>query len=138
MRGGVRLANLLNDTPRPRIHHPSVNLTPAWIDRFTCIMDQDKNQKHMMDLTSENITENVKWVNEAKDKPRLSYVMERLVTHLHDFARETRCVIEETPLPSFSFMMSGIPMTTSSTRSSLVLIHEVFRFHYTDPRFSQE
>lgn len=60
-------------------------------------MDQHKNQKPMKDLTIENITANVKSLNEVRDNPRLSYLMERLVSHLHDFARETRCVLEQTP-----------------------------------------
>lgn len=44
----------------------------------------------MMDLTSDNITENVKILNNQCSSPRLRYVMDRLVTHLHDFTRETR------------------------------------------------
>lgn len=60
-------------------------------------MTQSKNETPMMNLSSENITENVKRINEAPDKPRLSYIMERLVSHVHDFARETRCVREEIP-----------------------------------------
>jgi len=44
----------------------------------------------MMDLTIDNITENTVTINSQGDDQRLTYVMERLVTHLHDFARETR------------------------------------------------
>jgi hypothetical protein len=44
----------------------------------------------MKDLSIDNITENTIIINSQADDPRLTYLMERLVTHLHDFARETR------------------------------------------------
>jgi len=44
----------------------------------------------LKDLTIENITENVHKINSQGDDARLTYVLERLVKHLHDFARETR------------------------------------------------
>lgn len=49
----------------------------------------------MKDLTIENITENVHAINSQTPDPRLRYLMERLVQHLHDFARETRLSTEE-------------------------------------------
>ncbi|KAL3431803.1 Intradiol ring-cleavage dioxygenase [Aspergillus tetrazonus] len=44
----------------------------------------------MKNLTVENITENVIRINSLCEDERMKYVLERLVTHLHDFARETR------------------------------------------------
>lgn len=44
----------------------------------------------LKDLTIENITENVHKINSRCPDPRLKYIMERLVSHAHDFARETR------------------------------------------------
>lgn len=44
----------------------------------------------MKDLTIENITENTVRINSQGPDLRLIYVLERLVNHLHDFARETR------------------------------------------------
>lgn len=44
----------------------------------------------MKDLTIENITENVHTINSRCSNPRLKYVLERVVVHLHDLARETR------------------------------------------------
>ncbi|KAL2823392.1 Intradiol ring-cleavage dioxygenase [Aspergillus cavernicola] len=44
----------------------------------------------MKNLTVDNITENVIRINSLCKDPRMKYVLERLVTHLHDFARETR------------------------------------------------
>lgn len=44
----------------------------------------------LKDLTIENITENVHAINSACPDPRLKFVLERVVVHLHDLARETR------------------------------------------------
>ncbi|KAF2748076.1 catechol 1,2-dioxygenase-like protein [Sporormia fimetaria CBS 119925] len=49
----------------------------------------------LKDLTIDNITENVHRINSQTPDPRLRYVMERLVAHLHDFARETRLSTDE-------------------------------------------
>jgi hypothetical protein len=44
----------------------------------------------MKDLTIENITANVHAMNSRCPDPRTRYLFDRLITHLHDFARETR------------------------------------------------
>lgn len=44
----------------------------------------------LLDLTIDNITENVVRINTQSRDARLNYLMERLITHVHDFARETR------------------------------------------------
>jgi len=49
----------------------------------------------MKDLNIDNITENTIRINSQGPNERLKYVMERLVTHLHDFARETRLSTKE-------------------------------------------
>lgn len=49
----------------------------------------------MKNLTVENITENVIRINSLCEDQRVKYVLERLVTHLHDFARETRLSSDE-------------------------------------------
>ncbi len=49
----------------------------------------------MKDLTIDNITENTVRINSQSGDPRLTYVLERLVSHLHDFARETRLSTKE-------------------------------------------
>lgn len=49
----------------------------------------------MKDLTTENITENTIRINSQSSDPRLTYLLDRLVTHLHDFARETRLSTKE-------------------------------------------
>lgn len=49
----------------------------------------------LLDLTIDNITPNTISINNQTKDARLKYLMERLVTHLHDFARETRLSTEE-------------------------------------------
>ena len=59
-------------------------------------MDPSKTKvPPMKDLTIDNITENTIRINSQAPDPRLTYVLERLVTHLHDFARETRLSTQE-------------------------------------------
>lgn len=47
-------------------------------------------QPVLKDLTIDNITENVHAINAGCDDRRVKFLFERLVVHLHDFARETR------------------------------------------------
>jgi hypothetical protein len=49
----------------------------------------------MKDLNADNITENTIGINSQGPDERLKYVMERLVIHLHNFARETRLSTKE-------------------------------------------
>ncbi|KAM5352764.1 hypothetical protein ACJ41O_005486 [Fusarium nematophilum] len=49
----------------------------------------------MKDLTIDNITDNVKILNNQCSDARVRYLFDRLVSHLHDFARETRLSIHE-------------------------------------------
>src|SRR6188474_291565 len=50
----------------------------------------DANAPPLLDLTIDNITPNAIRINSQSPNARLTYLMARLVTHLHDFARETR------------------------------------------------
>lgn len=56
---------------------------------------QDVQTPELLDLTIDNITPNTIKINNQTQNARLKYLMERLVTHLHDFARETRLSTEE-------------------------------------------
>jgi hypothetical protein len=49
----------------------------------------------LLDLSIDNITPNAVRINSQSGNARLTYLMERLVTHLHDFARETRLSTDE-------------------------------------------
>jgi hypothetical protein len=59
----------------------------------------------LKDLTIDNITDNVHLINAQTSDARLKYVLERLVSHMHDFARETRLSTTE--------WMAGIEFLTA-------------------------
>ncbi|EXJ83652.1 hypothetical protein A1O1_07276 [Capronia coronata CBS 617.96] len=77
----------------------------------------------LMDLTIDNITENVNLINSANPDARFKYVLERLVHHLHDFARETRLSTHE--------WMAGIQFLTktgqicSDVRQEFILLSDI-------------
>ena len=52
-------------------------------------------QPPVVDLTIDNITRKVVQASSQSGDARLDYLMERLVTHVHDFARETRLSTRE-------------------------------------------
>ena len=59
----------------------------------------------LKDLTIDNITDNVHLINAQTSDARLKSVLERLVSHMHDFARETRLSTTE--------WMAGIEFLTA-------------------------
>ncbi|GAB7363670.1 hypothetical protein MBLNU230_g4240t1 [Neophaeotheca triangularis] len=77
----------------------------------------------LKDLTIDNITDNVKLINSQCPNPRLKYILERLVQHLHDFARETRLSTDE--------WMTGIHFLTSvgqictDVRQEFILLSDI-------------
>jgi hypothetical protein len=64
----------------------------------------------LMNLTIDNITENVNRINSNNENARFRYILERLTTHLHDFARETRLSTQE--------WMAGIMFLTATGQIS--------------------
>lgn len=56
---------------------------------------QTTSSPSLKDLTIENITENVNLVNSSNPSPRFKFLLERLVNHLHDYARETHLSQDE-------------------------------------------
>ncbi|PHH59303.1 hypothetical protein CDD81_3395 [Ophiocordyceps australis] len=77
----------------------------------------------LVDLTADNITSNVLRVNSQSGDARLTYLMERLVTHLHDFARETRLSTNEW-LAALQFLV-GCGKISSETRQEFILLSDV-------------
>lgn len=77
-------------------------------------------------LTVDNITENVIRINSQGPDPRFTYVLERLVSHIHDFARETRLNTKE--------WMAGLEFLTAvgQTCTDVRQVHGASSyFHYT-------
>lgn len=50
---------------------------------------------NLKDLTIDNITPNVHAINSQCGNLRLKYILERVVTHLHELATETRLSTDE-------------------------------------------
>ncbi|KAJ3537284.1 hypothetical protein NM208_g6376 [Fusarium decemcellulare] len=71
----------------------------------------------MKDMNNDNITENVKIINNQCENARVRYIFERLVTHLHDFVRETRLSSQE--------WMAGIDFLTAAGQISDDLRQEI-------------
>ena len=70
----------------------------------------------LKDLNIDTITQNVKLINSNCANPRLKYILERLVQHLHDFARETRL--------DHSEWMAGLEYLTSIGKQCTEHRHE--------------
>jgi hypothetical protein len=49
----------------------------------------------LKDLTIDNITDNVHAINSQCSNPRLKYVLQQTVTHLHELAKEVRLTTDE-------------------------------------------
>ncbi|MCJ1335648.1 hypothetical protein MMC09_000920 [Bachmanniomyces sp. S44760] len=77
----------------------------------------------MRDLTIENITENTILINSQGPDPRLQYILERLVTHLHDFARETRLSTKEW-MAGLQFLIE-VGKICSDVRNEFILLSDI-------------
>ncbi|KAF1841958.1 aromatic compound dioxygenase [Cucurbitaria berberidis CBS 394.84] len=77
----------------------------------------------LKDLTIENITENVHRINSQCADPRFKYVMERLVSHLHDFARETRLSFEEW-MAAIKFL-TEVGQICTDVRQEFILLSDI-------------
>ncbi|CZT47674.1 catechol 1,2-dioxygenase [Rhynchosporium secalis] len=77
----------------------------------------------MKDLNIDNITENTVIINSQSSDPRLTYVMERLVTHLHDFARETRLSTNEW-MAALNFLVR-VGQISTDVRHEFILLSDI-------------
>jgi len=78
----------------------------------------------MKDLTIDNITDNVHAINSQCPDPRLKYLLERLVTHVHDFARETRLSFAEWEA-GLQFL-TQVGHTCTEVRQEFILLSDIF------------
>lgn len=60
-------------------------------------------------LSADTITENTILINSVNPDARFKYILERLVSHLHDFARETRLSSKE--------WMAGLEFLTATGKA---------------------
>ncbi|KAH7407465.1 Intradiol ring-cleavage dioxygenase [Cadophora sp. MPI-SDFR-AT-0126] len=77
----------------------------------------------MKDLSADNITQNVHTINSLCEDLRLKFLMKRLVTHLHDFARETRLTSEEW-MASIKFL-TETGHTCTELRQEFILLSDI-------------
>ncbi|KAL2758420.1 hypothetical protein ACRALDRAFT_1048233 [Sodiomyces alcalophilus JCM 7366] len=85
--------------------------------------ERSNNAPPMLDLTSDNITPNTIRINSQGDDERLIYLMSRLVTHLHDFARETRLSTDEW-MAALNFLVK-CGQISSDVRHEFILLSDV-------------
>lgn len=78
----------------------------------------------LLDLTIDNITPNTIRINSQSPDARLTYVMARLVTHLHDFARETRLSTDEW-MAAIEFLIA-CGKICSDVRNVSMLLYSLF------------
>ncbi|KAI1258996.1 dioxygenase [Xylariaceae sp. FL1019] len=86
-------------------------------------MASSKEAPALLDLTIDNITPNTVRINSQSDDRRLTYLMERLVTHLHDFARETRLSTDEW-MATIKFLV-GCGQISSDVRQEFILLSDI-------------
>ncbi|KAI1061326.1 hypothetical protein LB507_011323 [Fusarium sp. FIESC RH6] len=77
----------------------------------------------LKDLTIDNITENVHAINSQCGNPRLKYILERVVTHLHDLARETRLTTDEW-MTAIQFL-TQVGQISSDVRQEFILLSDI-------------
>ncbi|KAJ4249875.1 hypothetical protein NW762_012220 [Fusarium torreyae] len=78
---------------------------------------------NLKDLTIDNITENVHAINSQCSNLRLKYVLERVVTHLHDLARETRLTTDEW-MTAIQFL-TQVGQISSDVRQEFILLSDI-------------
>ncbi|KAF6834008.1 Hydroxyquinol 1,2-dioxygenase [Colletotrichum musicola] len=86
-------------------------------------MADEKGAPELLDLTIDNITPNTVRINSQGGDARLKYLMERLVTHLHDFARETRLSTDEW-MKALDFLV-GCGQISSDVRHEFILLSDI-------------
>jgi protocatechuate 3,4-dioxygenase beta subunit len=76
----------------------------------------------MKDLTTENITENVIAINSQCTDARTRFLFDRLVNHLHDFARETQLSSEEW-MTAINFL-TAVGQISNDLRAEMILLSD--------------
>ncbi|EUC27504.1 hypothetical protein COCCADRAFT_41786 [Bipolaris zeicola 26-R-13] len=77
----------------------------------------------LKDLTAENITENVHAINSQCSNPRLKYIFERAVTHLHELVREVRLTTDE--WMAAILFLTKVGQISSETRQEFILLSDI-------------
>ncbi|KAL2881474.1 hypothetical protein SGCOL_003040 [Colletotrichum sp. CLE4] len=83
----------------------------------------DLSHPSLKDLTTSNITQNVHAINAKCANTRTRYLLQHLVTHLHDFARDTNLTTQEWET-AIAFL-TDVGKTCTSVRQEFVLLSDV-------------
>ncbi|ANB12866.1 hypothetical protein AWJ20_1144 [Sugiyamaella lignohabitans] len=86
-------------------------------------MTASKKLPPIMNMTDETITENTNIINSQSGDARLQFLMHRLVTHLHDFARETRLTTDEW-MAAIMFL-TQVGKICSDERQEFILLSDI-------------
>ncbi|OBT71063.1 hypothetical protein VF21_10117 [Pseudogymnoascus sp. 05NY08] len=81
------------------------------------------NVPDVKDMNIDNITQNTILINSQCESERVKYLFERLVTHLHDFARETRLSTQEWKV-ALDFLV-GVGQISSDDRHEFILLSDI-------------
>ncbi|KAM0753952.1 Intradiol ring-cleavage dioxygenase [Meredithblackwellia eburnea MCA 4105] len=79
---------------------------------------------NLTDLSADSLTDNVIAINSLCENPRLKFVMERLVKHLHAFTKEVGLTTEEW-MTAIEFL-TKTGQTCSDIRQEFILLSDIF------------
>jgi len=111
---------------KPEIHGvDSSHLTKAAATKWSSLPDEkDLNIPKLLDLTEDNLTENVIRINsQGKENPRLNYVLSKLVKVLHDFVKDVELQTEEWELAWQFLTKTG--QISDDTRHEFILLSDI-------------
>ena len=111
---------------KPEIHGvDSSHLTKAAATKWSSLPDEnDLNIPKLLDLTEDNLTENVIRINsQGKENPRLNYVLSKLVKVLHDFVKDVDLQTEEWELAWQFLTKTG--QISDDTRHEFILLSDI-------------
>ncbi|GJN91540.1 hypothetical protein Rhopal_004563-T1 [Rhodotorula paludigena] len=77
---------------------------------------------NLTDMSAETITQNVHAINSLCENPRQKFIFEKLVTHLHDFAREVSLTTDEW-MTAIQFL-TRTGQICSKTRQEFILLSD--------------
>ena len=100
------------------VEHPHFRITKMAEPTYSL-----ENLPKIMDMSADTITENVLAINSQTPNPRLKFVLERLVHHLHDFARETRLSTDE--WMAGLIFLTQVGQICSDVRQEFILLSDI-------------
>jgi hypothetical protein len=108
----------INEADSSGANHPAAKI---WPDLPS---DKHVNIPQLLDLTEDNLTENVIRINsQGRENPRLNYVLSKLVKVLHDFVKDVDLQTHEWELACQFLTKCG--QMSDDTRHEFILLSDV-------------